>query len=306
MRFAPNGGAVPGDRIVGILTPGEGITIYPIQSPALKDFEDTPERWLDVRWDVEERTPQRFPGAHRAADRERARHAGADRAGDRRARRQHRQHPHDPAVARTSPAARSISRSTTSSISTAIIAQLRAKTVVAKAERVNGVSCVDAVHGRVDQRGADLLISASASTSTTSRPSATRAAGGIPIRCARRKLAIAAGADGITAHLREDRRHIRDDDIARLKAEIAKPLNFEMAATDEMVAIALKTRPHAACLVPERREERTTEGGLDVAGQHDALAPAVARAARGRHPGLAVHRRRAARRSRRRSRSARR
>ena len=61
VRFAPNGGAVPGDRIVGILTPGEGITIYPIQSPALKDFEDAPERWLDLRWDVEERTPQRFP-----------------------------------------------------------------------------------------------------------------------------------------------------------------------------------------------------------------------------------------------------
>ena len=73
-----------------------------------------------------------------------------------------------------------------------------------------------------------------------------------PVRAA--QIAIAAGADGITAHLREDRRHIRDDDIARLKAEIAKPLNFEMAATDEMVAIALKTKPHAACLVPERRE----------------------------------------------------
>jgi pyridoxine 5-phosphate synthase len=96
-----------------------------------------------------------------------------------------------------------------------------------------------------------------------------------PVRAA--QIAIAAGADGITAHLREDRRHIRDDDMARLKAEIAKPLNFEMAATDEMVAIALKTKPHAACLVPERREERTTEGGLDVAGQHNALAPAVAR-----------------------------
>jgi pyridoxine 5-phosphate synthase len=96
-----------------------------------------------------------------------------------------------------------------------------------------------------------------------------------PVRAA--KLAIEAGADGITAHLREDRRHIRDDDMARLKAEIAKPLNFEMAATDEMVAIALKTRPHAACLVPERRQERTTEGGLDVAGQHNMLAPAVAR-----------------------------
>jgi pyridoxine 5-phosphate synthase len=91
------------------------------------------------------------------------------------------------------------------------------------------------------------------------------------------EIALAAGADGITAHLREDRRHIRDDDIARLKAGIAKPLNLEMAATEEMVAIAQKTRPHAACLVPERREERTTEGGLDVAGQHDALASVVAR-----------------------------
>jgi len=95
-----------------------------------------------------------------------------------------------------------------------------------------------------------------------------------PVRAA--KLAIEAGADGITAHLREDRRHIRDDDMARLKAEIAKPLNFEMAATDEMVAIAVKTRPHAACLVPERRTERTTEGGLDAAGKRAELAPAVA------------------------------
>ena len=95
-----------------------------------------------------------------------------------------------------------------------------------------------------------------------------------PVRAA--KLAIEAGADGITAHLREDRRHIRDDDMARLKAEIAKPLNFEMAATAEMVAIAVKTKPHAACLVPERRAERTTEGGLDAAGQRGQLTPAVA------------------------------
>jgi pyridoxine 5-phosphate synthase len=95
-----------------------------------------------------------------------------------------------------------------------------------------------------------------------------------PVQAA--KAAIEAGADGITAHLREDRRHIRDDDIARLKAEVGKPLNLEMAATDEMVAIAVKTRPHAACLVPERREERTTEGGLDVAGQREQLAPAIA------------------------------
>ena len=96
-----------------------------------------------------------------------------------------------------------------------------------------------------------------------------------PVRAA--KLAIAAGCDGITAHLREDRRHIRDDDIARLKAELDKPLNFEMAATDEMLGIALKTMPHAVCLVPEKRTERTTEGGLDAAGQHNQLAPFVAR-----------------------------
>jgi pyridoxine 5-phosphate synthase len=96
-----------------------------------------------------------------------------------------------------------------------------------------------------------------------------------PVRAA--LLAIEAGADGITAHLREDRRHIRDDDMARLKGEISKPLNFEMAATEEMVRIALATRPHAVCLVPERREEVTTEGGLDVVAHQDGLAPVVAR-----------------------------
>lgn len=96
-----------------------------------------------------------------------------------------------------------------------------------------------------------------------------------PVRAA--KVAIAAGCDGITAHLREDRRHIRDDDIARLKAEIDKPLNLEMAATGEMLAVALATRPHAACIVPEKRSERTTEGGLDAAAQHNHLAPFVAK-----------------------------
>jgi pyridoxine 5-phosphate synthase len=95
-----------------------------------------------------------------------------------------------------------------------------------------------------------------------------------PVRAA--KLAIAAGADGVTAHLREDRRHISDDDIARLKAEIAKPLNLEMAATAEMVRIALRTQPHAACLVPERRAERSTEGGLDVVGGRSELKPRIA------------------------------
>jgi pyridoxine 5-phosphate synthase len=89
------------------------------------------------------------------------------------------------------------------------------------------------------------------------------------------ELAIAAGANGITAHLREDRRHIRDDDIARLKTRLPKPLNLEMAATEEMTGIALRTRPHAACLVPERREERTTEGGLDVVSGHNQIVPVV-------------------------------
>ena len=94
-----------------------------------------------------------------------------------------------------------------------------------------------------------------------------------PVRAA--LLAAEAGADGITAHLREDRRHITDDDIARLSAELPIPLNLEMAATQEMLGIALHHRPHAACIVPEKREERTTEGGLDAAGGHNHLAPMV-------------------------------
>jgi pyridoxine 5-phosphate synthase len=93
-------------------------------------------------------------------------------------------------------------------------------------------------------------------------------------------IALEAGADGITAHLREDRRHISDEDIARLSEmlrERGRPLNLEMAVTSEMLEIALKHRPHAVCLVPERREERTTEGGLDVAGGHNWIAPFVAK-----------------------------
>ncbi|MCR4520407.1 MULTISPECIES: pyridoxine 5'-phosphate synthase [Bosea] len=96
-----------------------------------------------------------------------------------------------------------------------------------------------------------------------------------PVRAAH--LAVAAGADGITAHLREDRRHIRDADMERLAAELTKPLNFEMGATEEMIALAERLKPHAACLVPEKREERTTEGGLDVVGQEAHLTPAIAR-----------------------------
>jgi pyridoxine 5-phosphate synthase len=95
-----------------------------------------------------------------------------------------------------------------------------------------------------------------------------------PVRSA--KIAVKAGADGITAHLREDRRHISDRDIERLSHEIPLPLNLEMAATEEMAAIAIRHRPHAACIVPERREERTTEGGLDVAGGRAQIAPIVA------------------------------
>ena len=94
-----------------------------------------------------------------------------------------------------------------------------------------------------------------------------------PVRAA--KLAATAGADGITAHLREDRRHISDEDILRLSREMDLPLNLEMAATDEMLSIALKHRPHAACIVPEKREERTTEGGIDAAGRHNRLAPVI-------------------------------
>ncbi len=95
-----------------------------------------------------------------------------------------------------------------------------------------------------------------------------------PVRAA--LLAAEAGADGITAHLREDRRHITDADIERLSTRLPIPLNLEMAATQEMLAIALRHRPHAVCIVPEKREERTTEGGLDAAGQFDHLAPIVA------------------------------
>ncbi len=94
-----------------------------------------------------------------------------------------------------------------------------------------------------------------------------------PVRAA--LLAVQAGADGITAHLREDRRHITDADIERLATGLSVPLNLEMAATEEMLAIALRHRPHAACIVPEKREERTTEGGIDAAGQHNRLAPMV-------------------------------
>lgn len=96
-----------------------------------------------------------------------------------------------------------------------------------------------------------------------------------PLRAA--EVAAAAGADGITIHLREDRRHITDADLARLSGAVALPINLEMAATDEMLAIALAHKPHAACIVPERRAERTTEGGLDAAGQHNVLQPIVAR-----------------------------
>ena len=103
VKFAPNGGAVPGDRIVGIVTPGEGITIYPIQSPALKDFEEEPERWLDVRWDIDETTPQRFPARILVAQRQRARQPRPGRHRDRRARRQYRQYQHVSAARPTSP-----------------------------------------------------------------------------------------------------------------------------------------------------------------------------------------------------------
>jgi len=94
-----------------------------------------------------------------------------------------------------------------------------------------------------------------------------------PVRAA--EIVASVGGDGITAHLREDRRHIRDEDLARIQAATKLPLNLEMAATEEMLEIALRHKPHAACIVPEKREERTTEGGLDAAGLHNSLAPIV-------------------------------
>ena len=96
-----------------------------------------------------------------------------------------------------------------------------------------------------------------------------------PVRAA--EIVASVGGDGITAHLREDRRHIRDEDLARIQAATDLPLNLEMAATEEMLAIALAHKPHAACIVPEKREERTTEGGLDAAGLDNTLAPIVER-----------------------------
>jgi len=98
-----------------------------------------------------------------------------------------------------------------------------------------------------------------------------------PVRAA--QIVAGCGGDGITAHLREDRRHIRDEDLRRIQQATDLPLNLEMAATPEMLEIALAHRPHAACIVPEKREERTTEGGLDAAGQHNQLAPIVSRLA---------------------------
>lgn len=96
-----------------------------------------------------------------------------------------------------------------------------------------------------------------------------------PVRAA--EIVAQAGGDGITVHLREDRRHIRDEDLLRVQSATGLPLNLEMAATEEMLEIALRHKPHAACIVPERREERTTEGGLDAAGRHNRLAPIVSR-----------------------------
>jgi pyridoxine 5-phosphate synthase len=96
-----------------------------------------------------------------------------------------------------------------------------------------------------------------------------------PVRAA--QLAAEAGADGITLHVREDRRHVREDDLVRMATAVTLPINLEMACTEDMLAIALAAKPHACCLVPERREERTTEGGLDAAGQHNTVAPFVQR-----------------------------
>ena len=267
VRFAPNGGAVPGDRIVGIMTPGEGITIYPIHSEALKQFEDEPERWLDVRWDVDDKVPQRFParlavqsvnepGTLAQIAQVIAEHdgnidnikmtqavAGFYRAGDR-PRGLQPQAPHIDHLAATGEKS-GRQRRARERISTQTDIGMPALAPIRLGVNIDHVATVRNARGG---RHPD------------------------PVKAA--EIAIAAGADGITAHLREDRRHIVDDDVTRLKDRIAK-LNLEMAATREMVEIARKLRPHAACIVPERRQERTTEGGLDAAGQREALRGAV-------------------------------
>ena len=244
VKFAPNGGAVPGDRIVGIVTPGEGITIYPIQSPALKDFEEEPERWLDVRWDVDESTPQRFP-ARIMVDNVNEPGSLAQVAT---VIAEHDGNIDNISMSRRSPDFTEL----TIDLEvydlkhlSAIIAQLRAKAVVATGrarQRVDfviaGLDLAMLLRDRetplsvsADASLMPILRCASESMSITSPPFATRGPGRNPDPVRAALLAIEAGADGITAHLREDRRHIRDDDMARLKAEISKPLNFEMAAT---------------------------------------------------------------------------
>jgi pyridoxine 5-phosphate synthase len=147
---------------------------------------------------------------------------------------------------------------------TNIIAALRATPVINSVERARG--CSMSIAQRPLRLGVNIDHVATIRNARGGRHPD-------PVRAAR--LAAQAGADGITAHLREDRRHISDDDIERLTREIALPLNLEMAATDEMLAIALRHKPHAACLVPEKRNEVTTEGGLDVVGGRAQLAPVV-------------------------------
>ena len=255
VRFAPNGGAVPGDRIVAILTPGEHITIYPIQSPDLTAFDDQPELWLDVRWDLDAGKRNLFPARILVTAINEPGTLGiiATAIGDMGAN------------------IDTISFNAISPDFREIIIDVE----VPDLKHLNGHH-----HGTAHQAGREqgrtgewmsashLRLGVNIDHVATLR----NARGGSlpdPLRAA--LVAIEAGADGITAHLREDRRHIRDDDMERLKANIRKPLNFEMAATDEMLNFALAIQPHAGCLVPEQREERTTEGGLDVIGGHDHL-----------------------------------
>jgi hypothetical protein len=213
VRFASDGGAVPGDRIVGILTPGEAITIYPIQSAALKDFEDKPERWLDLRWDIDDATPQRFParialqtvnepGTLAQVAQVIAEHDGNIVA-----------HPHDAPVARFH-LAHDRSRSLRPRYLTSIIAQLRAK----DGWRTRNGECVNPAPVEPACPKFPLRLGVNVDHVATIRNA--RGGGAIPDPVRAAQIAIAAaGADGITAHLREDRRHIRDEDMARLKAE---------------------------------------------------------------------------------------
>ena len=263
---------------------GEGIRIFQIHSPKLKEYEH--ERWIDVTWDIDPDNPERFPAKiivtalNEPGTLAQIAQVIGEADGNIDNVRMVRRAP-------TSPRCTIELEVWDLDHLNQIIAGLKSKrwsarssgcSARARARSSATIRDLDAErrHGRPARRSSRPLPPAHLRLGVNIDHVATirNARGGRhpdPLRAAH--LAVEAGADGITAHLREDRRHISDDDIARLKRELTRPLNLEMAATDEMLAIALRHVPHACCLVPEKREERTTEGGLDVVARREPPAP---------------------------------